>query len=70
MAADILALGPELRALARELTNDLNEACYLTHQVVTRLLSEPDAYGRPVDIETARRLLTEAARRREPPEPL
>jgi len=62
MHANILALGPELRAMAREFTSDLNEACYLTHRVVSRLLSAPDAHERPVDLETARSLLTEAAK--------
>jgi hypothetical protein len=60
MHANILALGPELRAMAREVTNDLNEACYLAHRVVSRLLSEPDSG--PLDVETARSLLHEAAR--------
>lgn len=61
MHANILALGPALRAMAREFTNDLNEACYLTHRVVSRLLSDPEIKERPVDIDTARTLLREAA---------
>ena len=62
MHAQILALGPELRAFAREFTDDLNEACYLTHRVVSRLLSDPQASERPVDVQTARALLLEAAK--------
>jgi len=61
MHANILALGPELRAMAREFTNDLNEACYLTHRVVTQLLSDPEMREKPVDVETARSLLHAAA---------
>ena len=47
--------------MAREFTNDLNEACYLTRSVVSRLLSDPEMKERPVDIGTARSLLDEAA---------
>ena len=47
--------------MAREFTNDLNEACYITHRVVRRLLSDPEMKERPVDIDTACTLLQEAA---------
>jgi hypothetical protein len=70
MHANVLALGPELRDMARELTRDLNEAYYLTHCVVGRLLSEAEAGERPVDVETARRLLRQAAAEMRNPAPL
>lgn len=59
MHANVLALGPELRDMAREVTRDLNEAYYLTHCVVKRLMSEPEPP--PVDVDTARKLLRGAA---------
>jgi hypothetical protein len=61
MHMNILALGPELRALAREFTDDLNEACFMVHHVVSRLLQNPDPET-PVDIDRARALLRQTAR--------
>jgi hypothetical protein len=59
--AHILALGPELRLWAREFTHDLNEAYYLAHEVVRRLLDDAEMRERPVDLERARTLLRQVA---------
>ncbi len=37
---DILANGAQLRSDAERITGDINEACLLVHQVVSRALSD------------------------------
>jgi hypothetical protein len=56
--------------MAREFTNDLNEAYYLTHCVVAQHLSDRDAAERPLDVDAARALLREAARKLRNSDPL
>jgi len=51
------ALGPELLPWAREYTNDLNEAHFLVHQVVSQLAVRFDT----VRVHEARTLMTVVA---------
>lgn len=57
----IIALGPELLPWAREHTNDLNEAHFLVHQVVTRLVRDIEADNERVGIHEARTLMATVA---------
>lgn len=57
----IVALGPELLPLAREYTNDLNEAHFLVHQVVTRLVKDTRGDIEPVGFHEARKLMATVA---------
>jgi len=53
----VSALGPELLPWAREYTNDLNEAHFLVHQVVSQLAVRTDA----ARIQEARALMMAVA---------
>jgi hypothetical protein len=59
----VVALGPELLPWAREYTNDLNEAHFLVHQVVTRLARDSGVESEPIDVDEARALMTRFAQR-------
>lgn len=58
----VIALGPELLPWAREYTNDLNEAHFLVHQVVTRLARHIGVGDEPVGVDRAQILMSEVAR--------
>jgi hypothetical protein len=58
----VSALGPELLPWAREYTNDLNEAHFLVHQVVSRLTRRAVIEDEPVAVDDARALMSAVAR--------
>ncbi len=58
----VVALGPELLPWAREYTNDLNEAHFLVHQVVSRLARRTVIEDEPVAVDDARSLMSAVAR--------
>jgi len=55
-------LGPELLPWARQYTNDLNEAHFLVHQVVSSLAGRSGFDDEPVAIDDARRIMSAVAR--------
>lgn len=58
----VIALGPELLPWAREHTNDLNEAHFLVHQVVSRLAGHIGVDDEQVAVDRAQLLMSEVAR--------
>lgn len=57
----IATLGPELLPLARGHTNDLSQAHFLVHQVVSRLSREP-RISDDIGVNEAQSLMSELAR--------
>ena len=58
----VAALGPELLPWAREYTNDLSEANFLVHQVVSQIANDRGAESKPIGVDEVRALMTSAAR--------
>ncbi len=58
----VVGLGPELLPWAREYTNDLNEAHFLVHQVVSTLTARALAEGQQVAVDDVRTLMSSVAR--------
>lgn len=58
----VIALDPELLPWARAYTNDLNEAHFLVHEVVSQLAARAGIDDGPVAVDSAQTLMSEAAR--------